>query len=49
MKDAETLVTKVLNSTSVVNPNPDADTEPVNGPASVTAPCDGEKFDVMPA
>jgi len=49
MKDAETLVTKVLNSTSVVNPNPDADTEPVNGSASVTAPCDGEKFDVMPA
>ena len=45
MKDAETLVTKVLNSTSVVKPNPDADTEPVKGPASVTTPCDGENFD----
>ena len=44
-KDDETDVTKLLNSTSVVNPDPEADTEPVNGPASITVPCDGEKYD----
>ena len=49
IKDAETLVTKLLNSTAVVNPNPDADTEPVNAPALVTAPCDGENLDDVAA
>jgi hypothetical protein len=38
-------VTKVLNSTSVVNPYPEAETDPVRGPASVTAPCEGEKYE----
>ena len=42
-RDDETDVTKALNSTSVVKPYPEDDTEPVRGPASVTEPCDGEK------
>ena len=44
-KEADTVVTKLLNSTSVVNPYPEAETDPVRGPASVTAPCDGDDYD----
>jgi len=42
-KDDETDVMKLLNSAAVLNPYPEAETEPVRGPALVTAPCDGEK------
>ena len=48
-KDADTVVTKLLNSTSVVNPYPEAETDPVRGPASVTAPWDGEKCEAVEA
>ncbi len=45
--EEDTEFIKLLNSVLEVNPQPDAETDPVREPAFDIAPCEGEKWDVV--